>query len=119
MQTISTPPPATAEVLVNENFDSLLAFFTYAKRHPVTTGLTWGYYGGRWGGFAVIAGTFTLTASATNHIVVAKATGVTTCTVAATNWNDTTNYVRVYRIVTGASAVTSVEDHRFGPGGLT
>jgi hypothetical protein len=32
----------------------------YGKRQPVTTGLTWGYYGGRWGGFSVADGTLTL-----------------------------------------------------------
>jgi len=109
---------ASPEVPINENFETLEAIAVYGKKHPTTTGLTWGYYGGRWGGFAVAAGTLILTASNTNYIVVARATGVISVSTSATNWNDTTNYARVYRLTAGALAVTAVEDHRAGPNGV-
>lgn len=109
---------SSPEIPVNENFESLEHQAVYSKRHPVTAGLFWGYYGGRWGGFAITAGTFTLTASSANHIVVAIATGVTTCTVVATNWNNTAVYGRVYKVTTNATFVTAVEDHRVGPAGV-
>lgn len=118
---INSPPQDEAEVIVNEALETLQHAAVYGKDHSTTTtpGLTWGYYGGRWGGFSVAAGTFTLSNGATNYIVVAKATGVTTCSTSATNWNDTTNYVRVYKLTTAGGVVTVEEDHRAGPGGAS
>lgn len=103
---------------MNENFETLEHQSVYGKRHPVTTGLTWGYCGGRWGGFAVTAGTLTLTDDDDNYMVVAIATGVASVSTATTNWNDDTNYVRVYKVTTASGAVTAVEDHRAGPQGV-
>jgi len=48
---IDTPPQDEAEVLVNEALETLEHQATYGKDPATTTGLTWGYYGGRWGGF--------------------------------------------------------------------
>lgn len=115
---ITSPPQASAEVLVNGVHETLESGAVYGKAHLTTSGLTWGYYGGRWGGFSVAAGTFTLTGSSANYIVVEIATGVTTCSASNTNWNDSANYARVYKLTTSASAVTATEDHREGPGGI-
>jgi hypothetical protein len=117
---ISDPPASNAPRVVNEELGTLAAFACYGKKARTTTGLTWGYYGGIYGGFAVEDGTLTLTASSTNYVVVAVATGVISVSTSATNWNNTDNYVRVYKIPTGASGPTtaSIEDHRFGPGGV-
>lgn len=109
---------ASQEVPINENFDALSAVGFAAKRNSATAGLTWGYYGGRWGGTAVADGTLTLTASADNYVVVANATGALSVSTATTNWADATNYRRVYKITTGTSGVTAMEDHRAGPYGL-
>lgn len=106
------------EVPINENFDALSAVGFAAKRNSATAGLTWGYYGGRWGGTSVADGTLALTASATNYVVVANATGALSASTATTNWSDTTNYRRVYKLTTGTSGVTATEDHRAGPYGL-
>ncbi len=115
---ITTPPQALAEVLINEIGETLKHTSVYGKDQSSTSGLIWGYYGGRWGGFSVSGSTFTLTASNTNYIVVAVATGVTTCGTSSTNWNNATDYVRVYKLTTSGSAVTAEEDHRSGPGGI-
>lgn len=115
---ITSPPQARAEVVLNEALETLEHQAVYGKRHEVTTGLTWGFYGGRWGGFAITEDVLTLTAASSNYVVVEIATGAITVAATNTNWNDTTNYVRVYKIVAGGSAVTSVEDHRVGPGGV-
>jgi hypothetical protein len=115
---ISSPPPDEAEVIVNECFETLEHQAVYGKKHSTTTGLTWGYYGGRWGGFSVADGTLSLTASQTNYVVVAIATGAISVSTASTNWDNDTDYVRVYKITTGTSTVSSVEDHRAGPGGV-
>jgi hypothetical protein len=117
---ISNPAASNAPTVVNEEFATLAHQACYGKKARDTTGLTWGVYGGRWGGFSVADTTLTLTASSTNYVVVAVATGVISVSTSATNWNDADNYVRVYKIPTGASGPTtaSIEDHRFGPGGV-
>jgi len=117
MQTISSAQ-ASPEVAINENFESLADLAVYARKASATTGLTWGYYGGRYAGFAVADGTLTLTASTTNYIVAAKATGVLSVSTATTNWADTTNYCKVYQVVTGAATITSYQSWRVGGSGV-
>lgn len=109
---------ALAYAIVNENFDTLSHQAVYGKNQETTTGLTWGHYGGRWGGFSVADGTLSLTASSANYVVVAIATGVISVSTASTNWDNATDYVRVYKITTGTTSVSSVEDHRVGPRGV-
>lgn len=109
---------ASPEVQMNENFETLDHQSVYGLRQPVTTGLTWGYCGGRWGGFSVAAATLALAASATNYVVVEIATGAISVATTSTNWDDAANYLRVYKLTTGASAVTAIEDHRAGPLGV-
>lgn len=109
---------ANPEVTVNENFASLAHVGAYAMRPAATAGLTWAYYGGRWGGLVGADGTITLTASTTHYITVARATGVISASTATTAWNNRRDNARVYKLTTGASTVTAVEDHRAGPGGV-
>lgn len=106
------------ELQMNANFAAVAWAAVYAMAFRTTSGLVWGYLGGRWGGFVVADGTFTLTASNTNYIVVLKSSGATSCSTSITNWNDATNYRRVYKLTTGVSAVTAIEDHRAGPQGV-
>ncbi len=115
---ITTPPQALAEVIVNEMGETLKSVAVYGKNQTTTSGLVWGYYGGRWSGFAITAATFTLTASNTNYIVVARSTGVSTCSTSTTNWNNATDYARVYKLTTNGTVVTAEEDHRSGAGGV-
>ena len=109
---------ASAEAPVNENFQSLDWASVYGRRHPVTTGLTWGHYGGIWGGLTVADGTVTLTNSATNYIVVLRSTGAVSVSTATTNWLDVANYARVYALTVAGSVVTVVADHRGGLWGV-
>lgn len=117
MQTIA-PNQASAEVPINENFDVLGWAECYGRNPVTTTGLTWGFYGGRWGGFAISTATLTLTNTATNYITVARATGVISVSTATTNWNDRTNHARVYLVVVAGGVVTSFQDFRGGPAGV-
>lgn len=117
MQTIASNQ-ASAEVPINENFALLGWAAVYGKRAEASSALTWAYEGGRWGGFAITASTLTLTNAADNYIVVAIATGVISTSTATTNWNDSTNYARVYKVTTAGGVVTATEDHRAGPGGV-
>ena len=117
MQTISSTQ-ASAEVPINENFALLEFLQVYGKKASTTSGLTWGYWGGRWSGVLVVDGTVTLSASSTTYIVVNYTSGVLSISTSITNWNDRPNYARVYKLTTGTSTVTAIEDYRAGAGGV-
>lgn len=108
---------ASKEVTANAFFDAASQATTYGRRASTCSGLTWGYYGGnvvKTDNTMTQVGnsTLTLAASTTNYIVAAKATGVVSVSAATTNWNDTTNYWRLYSVVTGTATVTSYTDSR-------
>jgi hypothetical protein len=109
---------ASPEVPINENFETLEHQAVYGKRHAATTGLTWAYYGGRWGGTSIADGTVTLTNAATNYLVVDRSTGTLSGSTSVTNWNNPSLYARVYKLTTAGSVVTATEDHRAGPYGV-
>lgn len=102
------------ETTINALLDAASPATLYGRRASTCSGLTWGYYGGRFGGTSVANGTVALTGSTTNYVVVNRSTGAVSVSTATTNWNDAANYGRAYKIVTGASSVTSYEDHRQG-----
>lgn len=108
---------ANNELRANETADALSPAALYARRASTSSGLTWGYYGGRRNGTAVANGTVTL-ANGTNRVVAARSTGVVSSATNTTNWNDLANYMRLYTVVAASSVVTSFEDHRFGTGGV-
>lgn len=112
-----SPSQGAKEVTANGLFDALGHLVIGARRAEGCLGLTWGYYGARWGGTLVANGTLTLTATATNYIVIHRTTGAITASATTTNWADQTTYGRLYKVTTGASAVTDYQDHRCGPGG--
>lgn len=116
---IASPPQASAEVIVNEALETLQHQAVYGKDHGHTSGLVWGYYGGMWGGFLIVADTVTLTDASANYFVVEIATGDPSVSTANTDWLDTANFVRVYKITTAGGVVTAVEDHRAGPSGVS
>ena len=97
------------EVTANAMFDAGSQATLYGRRASTTTGLTWGYYGGRiWingAGVNIVNGTVTLTASATNIVQVNPTTGAVTVATTLTAGN-----IPVYTVVTGASTVTSYTD---------
>lgn len=97
---------------VNSNFLATSQAGLFGRKDLTTAGLTFGYYGGFWGAFTISDGTVALTASTTNYVVVALASGTVSVSTATTNWNDTANYVRLHKIVTGSGSITSREDHR-------
>lgn len=106
------------EIQVNENFEAIAHVAVYANDAGATSGLTWGYYGGRWGGVVVADGTLALTNAATNYVVVNRGSGAISVSTVNTNWNDTNNYGRVYKLTTAGSLVTATEDHRSGIYGI-
>lgn len=112
------PAQDSPEVLVNENFEALAFMAVFAKNPETTTGLTWGYLGGRWGGEAVAPGTLTLSANSDNYVVVSRSTGAISVSATDADWNAASAYARVYKLTTGASTVTAVEDWRAGGDGI-
>lgn len=109
---------SASEQIPLEHLALLSHMAVFAKDPTTTTGLTWGYLGGRWGGFAITAGTLALPASSTVYITVNRSTGVISASTSATNWGNVNQHARVYKLVTGTATVTSVEDFRAGMGGV-
>ncbi len=114
---------ASPEVQMNQNSKTLEGIAVFGKRPSTTTaGLTWGYWGGLYGGITVANGTLTLVGagspSTENYIVVERATGIISVSQTTTNWNNTAKYARVYQVTCGASVIQAVADYRVGKYGL-
>jgi hypothetical protein len=112
-----TSSQAGKEVTFNALIDAASPSMLYGRNALTTTGLTWGYYGGRYQSTLIANATKTLTASTTNYVVAAIADGTVSVSTSTTNWDDDSTYIRLYKIVTGASTITSYEDHRAASGG--
>jgi hypothetical protein len=108
---------SSKEVTINAYLDAASPATVYGRRASTTAFPVWGYYGGNvtlsGGSLAQIANaTLSLTSSNTNYIVALKSSGAVSASTSNTNWNDTTNYWRLYSVVLGASAFTSYSDAR-------
>lgn len=110
--------PADPFPIVNEALDILAHQEVYGVDPDTTTGLTWGYLGGRWGGFVVTTGTLSLTDNAENYVVVERSTGAITAATTTTNWDNLTAYARVFHLTTLSGVVSAIRDYRGGPGGV-
>lgn len=102
----------------NENFDSIEGASMYAERQVGHSGLNFGYMGGVFKDAAKTASTVALTNSATNYIVAHLTTGVVSASTSTTNWNATTTYARLHKVVTAGGQITAVTDYRFDEFGL-
>jgi hypothetical protein len=104
---------ADKEDTANELFDAASPAMLYGRHASECSGLVWGYYGGRYLSTLLDNDTLTLTGSTTCYIVAARADGAVSFSASSTNWDDEETYIRLYKVVTGSSTVTSYEDHRF------
>jgi hypothetical protein len=99
------------EVLANALFDATSIWMIFGRNSLTSSGLIWGYLGGRIylsGNPTVIAnGTITLAANQTNYVEVNQS-GV----VSSNTSGFSLDRAPLYRVVTGATTVTSYEDHR-------
>jgi hypothetical protein len=99
------------ETTANAVFDAASPATIFGRRQSTTSGLTWGYYGGRMlvdGVLTTIAnGTVALTASTTNYVEATRAGVVSKNTTAFTAGS-----IPLYTIVTGSASVTSYTDER-------
>ena len=108
---------AQKEVTANGLFDAASPAMAYGRRAEACSGLTWGYYGVRYGGDPVANGTHVCDASSTTYMLIDAATGEVLFSTDSDDWDDQ-EYARAYLIVAGPSSVTAFEDHRFGPRGI-
>lgn len=104
---------AGADVATTANFRAVAPAGMYGTNPATTSGLTWGYFGGTWGpGTDIANGTVVVGASTTTYVVAARSNGAISSSTGTTNWNDSTNYIRIAALVSGASGITSITDHR-------
>lgn len=104
------------EVTANELFNAASPAMLYGRRASLSTGLTFGYYGGNivtssGSVVAVENGTVELTAESTNYIVARKSDGEVSASTSDTDWNSS-DYWRLYLCETGALTVTDYTDYR-------
>lgn len=100
------------EVTANGIFDALSRAADFGRRWASSSGLTWGHYGTpRWYINATPTvkanGTVALTASGTRYVSVSRALAVSEAGTAFA-----ADKLALYKVVTGATSVTSYEDHR-------
>jgi hypothetical protein len=102
---------AAKEVLANALFDAASPAMLFGRNAQTTSGLVWGYLGGRTylagAAFVYPNATLTLPANQTNFIEVSIA-GV----VSSNTTGFSIDRAPLYRVVTGATTITGYEDHR-------
>ncbi len=112
-----SPSQASKEATANELFNAGSPAALFGRRASTTTGLTWGYYGGRLSVAGVSTlinnGTVALSASSTNYIEATTVGVVSKNTTAFTGGS-----IPLYTATTSASAVTAYTDYRTGDYGL-
>jgi hypothetical protein len=100
------------EIVFNGVIDPHSPASLYGRNYLLSTGLAFYYFGGRFESASIANGFVTATASNDNYVVAARSNGAVSISTATTNWNDATNYARLYKLVAGGSTITSYEDHR-------
>lgn len=123
MANFNSPVPQVVEgsnalAKLNQLIDAMSQALIGGKNWATTALLVWGYLGGRVEGINVANGTVSLTGSTTNYVVMKKSDGVVSTSTATTNWNNSTDYWRLYSVVTSSTAVTDYTDERFSAAGL-
>ena len=102
---------AQQEAGANALFNAASPSMLFGRRESTTSGLVWGYYGGKVliSGVvtAIVVGTVTLTANQTNYIEVTQAGAVS-----ANPTGFTAGRIPLYTAVAGASTITSYTDQR-------
>jgi hypothetical protein len=103
------------ETTANALLDAASPATLYGRRASTTSGLTWGYYGG----WLLINGTLTTKANGTVALT-GSADNYVEATIGGTVSTNTTGFtagrIPLYKVVTGASTVSSYEDYRLVKG---
>ena len=100
------------DATANAVFDAVSPAACFGRRASTSSGMAWGYYGGKVRIAGVVTsianGTVTMSPSATNYVEAHPDTGV----VSKNTTSFTAGYLPLYTVVTGASTVTSYTDQR-------
>lgn len=96
------------ESVVNALLDAASPAMLWGRHASACSGLTWGYYGGWYGGAQINNGTVALTASATNYVYASASTGA----VSVNTTGFPAGAIPLYSIVVGTTTVTSYIDER-------
>lgn len=107
-----TQNQSAKEAAANRLFNAATPAMLWALDPLTTTALTFGLIGGRYKSASISNQTVSLTDATTNYIVAAASNGAVSVATSTTNWNDTSNYIRLYLVVTASGAISSYEDHR-------
>lgn len=107
LDTIATNQ-SNKEAVVNALLDAASPAMLWGRHASACSGLTWGYYGGWYGGAQINNGTVALTASATNYVYASASTGA----VSVNTSGFPAGSIPLYSIVTGTTTVTSYTDQR-------
>jgi hypothetical protein len=104
---------AAKEAVANALIDAASPATMFGRRASTSSGLTWGYYGGKLNISGTITnfanGTLSLTASTTCYIEVDTSTGTVSFNTSAFSGG---TKVPLYKVVTGSTTVTSWTDER-------
>ena len=103
---------ASKEITINAALDAASPATLYGRRQSTTSGLRFGFYGGRYHSTLIGNDTLLLIANKINYVVARKTTGAVSQAVIKANWNDQAAYVRLYAVTTNATTIASFEDHR-------
>ncbi|MDP9991957.1 hypothetical protein J2W28_000985 [Variovorax boronicumulans] len=97
---------------INSNFKAVSQAGLYGRNDASTSGLSFGFYGGFFKSINVSDGAVTLANNTTNYVVADASTGAVSTSTGTTNWNNSSGYVRLHKIVTASGSISSREDHR-------
>lgn len=115
---------SSKEVTANGLFDAGSPSTIFGRNFETCSGLTWGYLGGKFSiagtPTAIANGTLLLSASATNYVRVATATGVVDkVTSAPSGWpGPVASYLALYELVTDTTSVVQSGSKDWRTGGL-
>ncbi|ARK56315.1 hypothetical protein BOC36_24920 [Burkholderia pseudomallei] len=107
LDTIATNQ-SNKEAVVNALLDAASPSMLWGRHASACSGLTWGYYGGWYGGAQINNGTLTLTASTTNYVYANASTGA----VSVNTTGFPAGAIPLYTIVTGTTTATGYTDQR-------
>ena len=100
---------------INALLDALGHAGLFGRNAETCEDLTWGWLGARFYSTLYNNGTLTVAANTTSYVTKRKDDNSDPeASTATTNWDNTADYYRIAKLVSGPTAITSWEDHRLG-----
>ena len=100
---------------INGNFDAASPSMLFGRNSLTCIDLTFGWIGGRHFSVRYENGTVAVPANSTRYLVKRKDDNGDPALFSGTSqWNNTTDYYRLFKLVSGPTSISNVEDHRDG-----